>query len=177
MRAGAGARAVPAARDREFAAFAEFAGGLQMEIDTAAPVITRDEILIHAPIETVWAIQIDVAAWPSWQPDVDGVQVDGPLSVGSTFRWQTFGLDIASTVQELDAPRRIVWGGPAGGIVAVHVWDLLAREDGVLVRTEESWEGEQVRAQAATLQQALDRSLRSWLTNLKQAAERAANPA
>jgi hypothetical protein len=43
-----------------------------MEINTAAPVITRDE---------------------------------------------TAGLDITSTVAEIDPPHRIVWGGPAQGIV------------------------------------------------------------
>ena len=142
-----------------------------MDINTAAPVITRDEILIHAPVETIWNIQTDVAAWPSWQPDVDGAQADGPLAVGSVFRWQTAGLDITSTVTEVDAPHRIVWGGPAQGIVAVHVWTLDAREDGVLVRTAESWEGDPVTAQAAPLQAALDESLRNWLENLKRAAE------
>jgi hypothetical protein len=56
-----------------------------MEINSHAPVITRDEILIHAPIETIWAIQTDVNAWPSRQPDVDSAQADGPLAVGSVF--------------------------------------------------------------------------------------------
>ncbi len=143
-----------------------------MDINTAAPVITRDEILIHAPITTVWDIQTDIEAWPSWQPDVDGTQVEGPLAVGSTFRWQTSGLDITSTVAEVDAPHRIVWGGPAQGIVAVHVWTLTERGDGVLVHTEESWEGEPVLAQTETLQAALDGSLRGWLENLKLAAEK-----
>jgi hypothetical protein len=36
-----------------------------MEINSAAPVITRDEILIHAPIGTIWDIQTDVASWPT----------------------------------------------------------------------------------------------------------------
>ena len=49
-----------------------------MDINTAAPVITRDEIFIHAPIQTIWDIQTDVASWPSWQPDVDSAQADGP---------------------------------------------------------------------------------------------------
>ena len=148
-----------------------------MDINTAAPVITRDEILIYAPIEKIWEIQTDVAEWPSWQPDVDGAQAEGALEVGSVFRWQTAGLDITSTVEEVDAPRRIVWGGPARGIVAVHVWTLDAREDGVLVRTEESWEGEPVTAQAETLQGALDGSLRTWLENLKRTAEGSAGSA
>jgi hypothetical protein len=84
------------------------------------------------------------------------------------------GLDITSTIEEIDAPRRIVWGGPAQGIVAVHVWSLEPREGGVLVRTAESWEGGPVDAQRETLQSALDESLRTWLNNLKRAAEDAA---
>jgi uncharacterized protein YndB with AHSA1/START domain len=142
-----------------------------MEINTDAPVITRDEILINAPIEKIWEIQTDISAWPSWQPDVDGAESEGPLGVGSVFRWQTAGLDITSTVQEIDPPRRIVWGGPAQGISAVHVWTLEPQEDGVLVKTQESWEGEPVDAQVETLQGALDNSLRDWLENLKRTAE------
>jgi uncharacterized membrane protein len=52
-----------------------------MEINSAAPVITRDEILIDAPIETIWSIQTDVAAWPSWQPDVDAAESEGDGSL------------------------------------------------------------------------------------------------
>jgi hypothetical protein len=83
-----------------------------MDIDGDAPVITRDEIMISAPIQTVWNIQTDVEAWPSWQSDVDSAEADGPLRAGSVFRWQTAGLDITSTVEEIDPPNRIVWGGP-----------------------------------------------------------------
>jgi uncharacterized protein YndB with AHSA1/START domain len=147
-----------------------------MEINTAAPVITRDEILIQAPIDTIWRIQTDIPSWPSWQPEVDRAQLDGPLAVGSVFRWQTAGLDITSTVQEIDAPRRIVWGGSAQGIVAVHAWTLQPQDDGILVRTEESWEGEPVNAQVEMLQGALDGSLRNWLQNLKRTAEASAGP-
>ena len=142
-----------------------------MDINTGAPVVTHDKILIRAPIETIWDIQTDVPAWPTWQPDVDGARSDGPLAVGSVFRWQTAGLDITSTVQEIDPPYRIVWGGSAQGIVAVHVWTLDPQEDGVLVGTAESWEGEPVAAQVEPLQGALDASLRNWLENLKRTAE------
>jgi hypothetical protein len=34
-----------------------------------APVISRHEITITAPIQTIWDIQTDVNGWPSWQPD------------------------------------------------------------------------------------------------------------
>ena len=143
-----------------------------MDINEDAPVITREEIVIRAPIETIWEVQTNVDDWPSWQPDVDGAESEGPLEVGSVFRWQTAGLDITSTVEEVDAPRRIVWGGPAQGIVAVHLWTLETQGDGVVVRTAESWEGEPVEAQVESLQGALDGSLRAWLENLKRTAER-----
>ena len=81
------------------------------------------------------------------------------------------GLDITSTVEEVDAPRRIVWGGPAQGIVAVHAWTLDEQDGAVLVRTEESCEGEPVAAQREALQAALDGSLRSRPENLKRTAE------
>jgi hypothetical protein len=43
----------------------------------------------------------------------------------------------------------------------------------VLVHTEESWDGEPVRAQAAILQPLLDAAIRAWLTDLKRASEQA----
>ena len=98
-----------------------------------------------------------------------------PLEVGTIFRWQTYGLSIESTireiVREIDAPRRIVWSGSAQGITATHVWTLTPTDNRVLVRTEESWDGEPVRAQPEEMQQALDSSLRKWLQNLKHTAE------
>jgi uncharacterized protein YndB with AHSA1/START domain len=84
-----------------------------MDINPDAPVVTRDEVLIAAPIQTIWDLQTDVAGWPSWQPDVDGAEADGPSAL--VFRWQTAGLDITSTVEEVEPPRRIVWGGPRAG--------------------------------------------------------------
>jgi uncharacterized protein YndB with AHSA1/START domain len=142
-----------------------------MDINADAPVISRHEITIAAPIQTIWDIQTDVNGWPSWQPDVDGATAEGPLAPGSVFRWQTAGLDITSTVEEVDAPHRIVWGGPAQGIVAVHVWTFEERDAHVLVRTAESWQGEPIAAQPEAMQAALDGSLRAWLENLKRTAE------
>jgi hypothetical protein len=46
------------------------------------PGLTRDEIVISAPMQTVWDIQTDMAGWPSRQPDVDGADADGPLDRG-----------------------------------------------------------------------------------------------
>ena len=142
-----------------------------MDINRDAPVVAGGEIAISAPIEVVWAIHTDVAGWPSWRPEVETAEAHGPLAVGSTFSRRTGGLDITSAVGELDAPRRIAWSGAASGIVAIQAWTLEARDGRVLVRTDESWEGEPVAADPDAMQAALDRSLREWLEHLKRTAE------
>ena len=142
-----------------------------MDIDTAAPVITRDEILIDAPLEAVWRIQTNISDWPTWRPEVRTAHLDGELKVGSVFHWEEGGLEITSTVRELAPFRRIVWTGPAHGIEAVHVWQFTPASVGVLVHTEESWSGAPVSSQAASLQPLLDGAIRAWLTHLKARAE------
>ncbi|MFD7838747.1 SRPBCC family protein [Streptomyces sp. NPDC059761] len=145
-----------------------------VEIDRDAPVITRDDIVIHAPLDRIWKIQTDVESWPAWQPEVIEATklTPGPLRAGSVFRWSVHGLaDIDSTVKQVVPQRRIAWGGPAQGITAVHVWTFTPCKDGVRVHTEESWSGAPVEADTPALQQALDASLDAWLHRLKARAE------
>lgn len=144
-----------------------------MAINGSAPVITRDSLVVNAPIKLVWEIQTDVEAWPLWQPDITSVTAEGPLAVGKSFRWFTSGLDITSTVIAVDPPHRIEWGGPANGITAVHVWTMEETDDGVLVSTQESWEGAPIEAAVDQMQAALDGSLAQWLRGLKVRAETA----
>lgn len=140
-------------------------------IDETAPVIVRLSTVIDAPMETVWALHTDVDAWPDWNPDIDQAKLDGPLTPGTDFRWTTHGLDITSTIREVTPGRRIVWGGPAGGIDGIHVWTFEQDGDQVAVRTEESWSGAAVHVMPGDLRAALHDSLTAWLTALKTRAE------
>lgn len=74
-------------------------------------------------------------------------------------------------VKQVKPLRRLVWGGPANGIAAVHVWTFTPTRHGVLVHTEESWAGAPVEADIPYAQGALDASLRGWLENLKRTTE------
>lgn len=150
-------------------------GPAPVGIDEKAPVITRDDIVIHASLDQVWRVQTDVENWPAWQPGVSSSvkQTPGRLRPGSSWVWSTEGLEnITSTVKQVQPKRRIVWGGPAQGITAVHVWTFTQARDGVHVHTEESWTGDPVAANTVYLQGALDASLENWLNNLKQQAEK-----
>ncbi|MGW7525965.1 SRPBCC family protein [Streptomyces sp. NPDC054783] len=140
-------------------------------IDETAPVIVRLSTVIDAPLTTVWDLHTDVTAWPTWNADIDQAATNGPLGPGSSFSWRTHGLDITSTVRELVPGERIVWGGPADGITGMHVWTFEQDGDHVTVRTEESWSGAPVEAEADRLGKALHQSLESWLSSLRTRAE------
>ncbi|MFF5217702.1 SRPBCC family protein [Micromonospora sp. NPDC000442] len=143
-------------------------------IDEYAAVVARHEVRIGAPIGRVWALHTDVNRWTTWQNDIDRAYADGPLQLGSVFHWNTAGLQISSTVYAIEAPRRILWGGPAQGIVGIHEWTFTGDGDATVVTTAESWEGRQVRADTENLRQALDASLISWLRLLRETAEKPA---
>jgi hypothetical protein len=74
-------------------------------------------------------------------------------------------------VYAVDAPHRILWGGPAHGITGIHEWTFTADGDATVVRTAESWDGEPVRADAGNLREALSASLVAWLGHLRRTAE------
>ncbi|MGW4379708.1 SRPBCC family protein [Kitasatospora sp. NPDC004531] len=141
-------------------------------VDGTAPVIVRLSTEIDAPLETVWALHTAIDDWPVWNTDIDRARLDGPLAEGASFSWRTHGLDITSTVRELVPGARIAWGGPAGGIEGIHVWTFERSGGRVLVRTEESWSGAPVEADADRLEAALRASLENWLDCLRNRAEK-----
>ncbi len=143
-----------------------------MDIDRTAPVITQDEIVIAAGLNTVWKLLTDIDAWPDWQHGVERASLDTPLGVGSFFHWSTAGLAITSTVADLMPHERIAWSGSIDGIMDVHVWRLMpVRDGGVRVQTEESLNGVPVRLDRESMRRTLDQCIRSWLESLKRRAE------
>ncbi|MGW0214528.1 SRPBCC family protein [Micromonospora chokoriensis] len=163
-------------------------------VDTAAKIRYRTETTIDAPLRTIWRIQTDVERWPSWQKLVlSSKRLDrGPLRPGSSFRWTTpvpetalnpaTTLVVTSTVRQLQHQRCLRWDGPAIGTglridEGVHVWTFTEVDGRVLVRTEETWRGEQVEQDVAFSTAALREGLETWLTELKALAEQECVPA
>ncbi|RII20957.1 Polyketide cyclase / dehydrase and lipid transport [Streptomyces sp. YIM 130001] len=157
-------------------------------VDPDALVRYRSEILIDAPLRTVFKTQTDVESWPSWQDAVlTSQRLDsGPLRAGSSFHWTTpvpatpstpaTTLDITSSVEQLERNQCVRWTGPADGEgihidEGTHVWTFTKVKGGVLVRTEETWTGDQAEADVPTSTEALGAGLEIWLKDLKAAAE------
>jgi uncharacterized protein YndB with AHSA1/START domain len=143
-----------------------------VEINKQAPVVGRSEIEIAAPPEVAWDVLTAIERWPSWNPDVKAVSVQGGVDEGTEFQWKAGPGTITSTIQDVDPPRRIAWTGKTFGISAVHVHTLEPRDGRTLVRTEESYDGLVARLFHGRLQRTLDGALQSGLQHLKAEAER-----
>jgi uncharacterized protein YndB with AHSA1/START domain len=142
------------------------------EINESAPVIGRSQTEIDASPETVWEVLTAVESWPAWNPDVKSVSVEGDIAEGKSFRWKAGPGTITSTIQQIDAPRRIAWTGKTFGIDATHVYRLEGGNGKTLVRTEESYEGLVARVLRGSLQKTLDKALEQGLAHLKSEVER-----
>jgi uncharacterized protein YndB with AHSA1/START domain len=131
----------------------------------------RSEIEIAAPPETVWDVLTAIERWPSWNPDVKSVSMEGPAAEGSVFRWKAGPGTITPTIRRVEPPRLIAWTGKTLGIKAIHFYRLEPRDGKTLVRSEESYEGLVARLLRGTLQKTLDRALADGLRYLKNEAE------
>jgi hypothetical protein len=112
-----------------------------MEVNKSAPVVAAGEIEIAARREAVWDLLADIRGWPTWNPDVKAVSLDGDVAAGSEFRWKAGPGTITSRIQRLERPGLIGWTGRTFGIDVVHVYRLEQRDGNTLVTTEESYEG------------------------------------
>jgi len=141
-------------------------------INQAATVVASSEAEVSASPDLVWDVLTLIEQWPSWNPDVKWVSMDGRLAEGTEFRWKSGPATITSTLQSVEAPARIAWTGTTLGIEAMHVYALEARDGMTRVRTEESYDGLLARIFRGRLQKTLEGSLESGLEHLKAEAER-----
>ncbi|MFD6160018.1 SRPBCC family protein [Nocardia sp. NPDC060256] len=142
--------------------------------DTDAAVVVEQSIRIGAPIERVWALHTAIGAWTTWRTDITEATMDEPLKPGSTFHWHTPRIGIESTIYAVDAPHRILWGGSQHGITGIHLWTFEADDDGTLVHSTMSWDGDPVRADLDNQRDGLANSMHVWLEKLRETAESAA---
>jgi hypothetical protein len=140
-------------------------------INEHAPVIGKSELEIAADPEVVWEVLTTFEEWPTWNPEVKSMSLQGPVAAGSTFRWKAGPATIRSTIQRVEPPRLIAWTGRTLGIDAIHFWWLEPRDGATLVRTEESYDGLVARVLHRPLQKTLDRALTDGLRALKAEAE------
>lgn len=146
----------------------------KIEANRQASAWASDEVIISAPKDVVWSVQSDLAKWGDWNPDVSQMKLYGPVAPGTKFRWKAGGVTILSVLQEVNLPTRIAWSGRTLGIRAIHTWSFQSHGHGVLVHTEESFEGLLPRLFPSWMRRMLVTALRKGLSRLKVECERRA---
>ena len=112
-----------------------------------SPIHFTNELEVAATPETIWALLTDPAAWPSFYPGVQEVELlDGHdrFRKGTRFETNLAGQDIAAAVAELEPITRIAWGGgPKADLTsrAYHAWIITPTASGVHLWTEETMQG------------------------------------
>jgi uncharacterized protein YndB with AHSA1/START domain len=144
-----------------------------VEIDRNAPA-AEGSARIAAPPATVWAVISDIAAWPTWNPEIRSVSFDGPLEPGSEFRWKSGPSSLVSLLEVVDPPREIGWTGTTMGIRAIHVFRFEPIEGGTLARSEESWSGALPSLMKSFSRKRIQRAIDTALESLKAESERRA---
>jgi uncharacterized protein YndB with AHSA1/START domain len=142
------------------------------DIDRNAPVVANHEVDIEASPELVWKLHTDVNAWPQWQEQITDARIEGAFEPGTSFTWTSYGFGVTSTIYGVKETSRVLWGGTAAGVTGIHEWLFAGTPTGVHVETNESFSGDPVEADPASMQSMLDASLVAWLGHLKTAAER-----
>ena len=145
-----------------------------MEINRNAPATAQGELQIAADPQTVFSVISAIDQWPSWNPDIKSVTLQGPVQPGTGFRWKSGPSTLTSTLQVVDPPQEIAWTGTTMGIKAVHVFRFQASDGATLARSEESWEGVLASLLKGYSRRSLDKAIRSILSHLKVEAERRA---
>lgn len=146
-----------------------------MKIYELSQVVASAEIEIEADIELVWKILSSIDHWPEWNADVRSTTIYGALAPGSIFVWRAGHMTITSTISQVHRPLLLAWRGKSLGIAATHTWHMESKGEGVLVRTEESWDGPFPLLFGWLAKKLLQSSIESWLQQLKAAAEKAAH--
>ena len=144
-------------------------------IHTDAPVITRQQIVIDAPVETVWKVFADINHWSDWQKEISSSKINGPFQEGTSFDWKSNGLTIHSTLHTAEINHSAGWSGPAFGAFAIHTWNFTSQGNNTLVQVNESMEGWLVSLFKKRFQSGLDTSIINWLKALKVASEMSNN--
>jgi hypothetical protein len=146
-------------------------GAPMLTLNEHTPVVGMGEILVDGAPEAVWDVLTGFEHWPTWNPQVKWVSVQGRLTVGTTFRWRTSFGTITSTLRRVEPPKLLAWTGTLFGTTASHLWRLTPYNGRTAVRTEESWEGAVVELFHGSFQVMLEKSLDASLRYLKAEVE------
>jgi hypothetical protein len=74
-----------------------------MEINPSAPATAAGALQINADPQTMFSVLAAIDQWPSWNPDMRSVQLQGQVQPGTVFRRATLDKGIRTVLSRLKA--------------------------------------------------------------------------
>lgn len=145
---------------------------MNIPVNEKAPVISKDQIEIEAPVETVWETLTRINDWPSWQENVTETYVYDEVKEGTRFDWKAGGLSFKSEIHTSNTKSKFGWTGSTIGALAIHNWFFEEKGNRTIVKVEESLQGVLPKLFSSYFQNNLDKGLVTNLKELKSAAEK-----
>lgn len=141
-------------------------------INQKAPVTCSKTITINASSEKVWKVITNINNWANWQTEITKPKLNGALTPGTTFDWQTGGAKIHSTLHTVEPFRNFGWTGKTFGMFAIHNWALTENNGQTTVSVHESMEGFLAKLFKKSFNKNLEKGMQTWLDLLKKECEK-----
>lgn len=145
---------------------------MNIPINSNAPVRSKGEIKIEAPLEEVWQILTSINNWPSWQSEVTESNLNGEPKEGAEFKWKAGGLSFSSEIHTNHSLKEFGWTGKTFGASAIHNWFFTEENGETVIKVEESLQGVFPQLFKKYFQKSLDNGIAVNLKDLKRAAEK-----
>lgn len=144
---------------------------MKIPINEEAPVISKGQIGINAPISIVWNILTSIDNWPIWQHDVTEVKINDQILEGTNFVWKAGGLTFNSQIHTMVFLEEFGWTGKTFGANAIHNWTFSEKDRSTVIHVEESLQGVLPSIFKRYFQKNLDSGIIQNLNELKRASE------
>jgi uncharacterized membrane protein len=145
---------------------------MNIPINEYAPVKSRNQIEIQAPLDTVWNILADIKNWTKWQAAVTETIVEEKIEEGTNFKWKAGGLSFKSKIHTSIPNIAFGWTGTTIGASAIHNWTFMKKDNNItIVIVEESLHGVFPNLFKKYFQRNLEKGVLTNLMELKAAAE------
>ncbi|WP_420319165.1 SRPBCC family protein [Ekhidna sp.] len=138
-------------------------------INENASIRDSHSTIINAGIDKVWDILSNMEEWPSWNPEVKKVTINGDIAEGTVFTWTQGRTHGVSEIQSVKKPNLLAWTSKAKRVKRIYVWALESDEGQTIATVSASFQG--VLVILAQNHQKVYNELLNWLELLKQKAE------
>ena len=145
---------------------------MKININTHAPIIDKQKIIVNAPAVKVWSILTEINNWPNWQSAVKKANLKTSLNEGAKFIWNAGGVTRKSIIHTCEPFQSFGWTGKTIGAFAIQNWRFESVNDGTIVFVEESLQGFFPSIFKKKFRKNLNEGMSKNLRELKEASEK-----